>query len=207
MQIRKVTNRKELSTFINFPTSITSQIRFEYHRFGISSAAIDAKRNPLLEHCRWQLFLLENGGVRSSDGFAAFYDLLAQEFWNEKVGHFGYFECAEDEMARQDGCCSKPPALLASRGGLHFHARTLVLCLPGMGLRGGRIYPLPSHHGTVQSAFYNTLYSAFGLEKVKTCCAGKFRWKKATGCRRGSCTDGCHPAAVDIRIRELDISR
>ena len=63
MQIRKVTNRKELSTFIEFP-----YMHYKFDPVWIpplrdeQRGQFDIKRNPLLEHCRWQLFLSEDGG-------------------------------------------------------------------------------------------------------------------------------------------------
>jgi hypothetical protein len=60
----------------------------------------DPKRNPLLEHCEWQLFLLKKDG-QSIGRVAAFIDLLAIDFWKERVGLFGYFESPKDMQAAQ----------------------------------------------------------------------------------------------------------
>jgi ribosomal protein S18 acetylase RimI-like enzyme len=56
------------------------------------------KTNPFLEHCQRQLFLLKEKG-RVIGRIAAFIDTLANEFWKEQVGLFGYFECIPDKTA------------------------------------------------------------------------------------------------------------
>ena len=58
----------------------------------------NSKTNPLLTHCDYSLFLL----VRDNEvigRIAAFIDHLAVDFWKEKIGLFGYYECILDEEA------------------------------------------------------------------------------------------------------------
>ena len=58
----------------------------------------DPVRNPLLEHCEYALFLLEEG-EKPVGRIAAFIDRLAVEAWGEPVGLFGYYECPPDPAA------------------------------------------------------------------------------------------------------------
>jgi ribosomal protein S18 acetylase RimI-like enzyme len=58
----------------------------------------NAKTNPFLRHCRWRLFLLKEDG-KTIGRIAAFVDNLAVDFWKERIGLFGYFECIPDKAA------------------------------------------------------------------------------------------------------------
>jgi len=60
----------------------------------------DPKRTPFLDHCQWQLFVVKDKGEIVGRA-AAFIDSLAVEFWKERIGLFGYLECApRPEVAR-----------------------------------------------------------------------------------------------------------
>jgi hypothetical protein len=59
-------------------------------------AELDESKNPFLEHCERELFLLERDG-RVEGRIAAFVDRLALEDWQEPIGLFGYFECRPDD--------------------------------------------------------------------------------------------------------------
>ncbi len=165
MNIRPVSNRKELSQFIKLPyqhykddSNWIPPLRDEQR------GQFDRKRNPLLEHCRWQLYLLEERS-RVIGRIAAFYDVLAQEFWQEKVGHFGYFECIQDtkagellletaqEWLKKEGCT-------AMRGPWSFVSQEWGSVVEGF-------EPSPVIMGPYNPPYYNSMYSSFGLEKVK----------------------------------------
>ncbi|MEW6406531.1 MAG: hypothetical protein AB1649_32505, partial [Chloroflexota bacterium] len=99
MNIRPVTTKKDLAAFINLPYALYKNdpvwvppLRDEQR------GQFDPQRNPLLDHCEWQLFLLEDGG-KFIGRIAAFIDLLAVGFWKERIGLFGYYECAPDPDA------------------------------------------------------------------------------------------------------------
>ena len=99
MMIRPVVSRKDLASFIKLPYTLYKKdpvwippLRDEQR------GQFDPKRNPLLDHCEYQLFLLEEKG-KVIGRIAAFIDLLAIDFWKERVGLFGYFECIADPLA------------------------------------------------------------------------------------------------------------
>jgi GNAT superfamily N-acetyltransferase len=99
MRVHPVTNKKDLSNFITLPYRLYKHdpvwvppLRDEQR------GQFDPKRNPLLDHCQWQLFLLEDKG-QYVGRIAAFIDLLAIDFWKERVGLFGYYECIPDAGA------------------------------------------------------------------------------------------------------------
>jgi len=107
MRIHPVTTKQDLSSFLNLPYRLYKNdpvwvppLRDEQR------GQFDPKRNPLLDHCLWQLFLLEDAGEYIGR-IAAFIDVLAIDFWKERVGLFGYYECIPDLPPA--GCCSKQP--------------------------------------------------------------------------------------------------
>jgi len=121
-------------------------------------------KNPLLDHCRYHIFLLEEEG-ETVGRIAAFIDDLAVDYWGEPIGLFGYFECPNDQ--------SKADALLSTAAQwLRDH---------GMASMRGPWSFISQEWGSVVEGFeppavimspynplyYNPLYEGFGLIKVK----------------------------------------
>ena len=99
MQLNIVSNRRDLREFIQFPYRLYKEdpnwvapLRSEQW------AQFDPKKNPMLDHCETQFFLLRDGG-RVIGRCSAFVDRLAVEHWGQPIGLFGSFECVEDQKA------------------------------------------------------------------------------------------------------------
>jgi hypothetical protein len=99
MNIRAVLTPGDLKKFIDLPYRLyqadhdwVPPLRDEQR------GQFDPQRNPLLEHCEWQSFLLEDQGLPIGR-ITAFVDRLAVDFWGQPVGLFGYFECVQDSAA------------------------------------------------------------------------------------------------------------
>jgi len=99
MRICQVESRRDMRDFIKLPYELYGRdkiwvppLRSEQEK------QFSQKTNPFLEHCQRQLFLLKEKG-RVIGRIAAFIDTLANEFWKEQVGLFGYFECIPDKTA------------------------------------------------------------------------------------------------------------
>jgi GNAT superfamily N-acetyltransferase len=165
MHIHPVQNKKELTDFINLPYSLyrndpvwVPPLRDEQR------GQFDPKRNPLLDHCEWQLFLLEDRG-KLIGRIAAFIDLLAIDFWKERIGLFGYYECIPDPEASQalleaardwlrgQNCTSM-------RGPWTFVSQEWGLVVEGF-------TPSPVVMAPYNPPFYGEQFGSFGLEKVK----------------------------------------
>ena len=165
MQIHTVQNRKDLAAFINFPyrhyakdPTWVPPLRSEQR------SQFEPRRNPLLEHCEWQLFLLEDDGI-TVGRIAAFIDTLAIDFWKERVGLFGYYECVPDQKAGR--------ALLeAARDWLRSRECT---CMRGpwsfvsqeWGLVVEGFEPSPVVMAPYNPPYYAQHLTSFGLAKVK----------------------------------------
>lgn len=97
MEIHKVESKADLRRFINFP--------YQHYRDDPvwvpplrdeQWGQFDSKRNPMLDHCEYDLFLLVDG--RQIVGrISAFVDHLAVEHWGEPIGLFGSYECVDNQ--------------------------------------------------------------------------------------------------------------
>ena len=101
MIIQRVQSRKDLRDFINLPYRLykddpnwVAPLRSEQW------AQFDPEKNPMLDHCETELFLLKSG-KEVIGRCAAFVDHLAVVHWGEPIGLFGSFECIEDIAGAQ----------------------------------------------------------------------------------------------------------
>jgi hypothetical protein len=99
MNIHTVTTKSDLKKFIRFPYKLYKNdpvwvpplLDEQFSQF-------DQKRNPTLDHCEYNLFLLEDNGVVVGR-IASFIDNIALDLWKEPVGFFGYYECINNALA------------------------------------------------------------------------------------------------------------
>ena len=165
MRIHPVITKKDLKTFINLPYQLYKHdpvwvppLRDEQR------GQFDPRRNPLLLHCEWQLFLLEDGG-KFVGRIAAFIDLLAIDFWKERIGLFGYYECPRDPAAGKlllDAARTwlKEKNCTSMRGPWTFVSQEWGLVVEGF-------TPSPVVMAPYNPPYYADHLSAYGLEKVK----------------------------------------
>ncbi len=99
IEIREVVNASDLKTFISVPWSVyrddpnwVPPLRGELRN------QFKPEKNPFLKHCEWQLFLLKDHN-KIIGRIAAFIDTIAIDFWQERIGLFGYFDCINDQKA------------------------------------------------------------------------------------------------------------
>lgn len=164
MVVHKADSPRDIRDFIRFPYRLYRKdpvwippLRSEL------KAQFNPKKNLFLEHCEWQLFLLkENGKVIGR--IAAFMDHLAMEFWNERVGFFGYFECIQSESAsalllnaaktwlQQKKCSSM-------RGPWSFVSQEWGMVVEG--------FSSPVLMAPYNPPYYKEYMSAYGLKNVK----------------------------------------
>ena len=124
----------------------------------------DPRRNPMLDHCAYTLFLLQDG--RHTVGrIAAFVDSLAVEYWGQPIGLFGSFECAAGAegarlllQAASDWLTARGMARM--RGPWSFASQEWGLLCEGF-------TPSPPLMAPHNPPAYNDYLTAFGLQKVK----------------------------------------
>lgn len=165
MKLHPVTTRKDLAAFIALPYQLYKHdpvwippLRDEQR------GQFEPKRNPLLNHCEWQLFLLKEQG-KVIGRIAAFIDLLAMDFWKERIGLFGYFECIQEAEAGRLLLDAARAWLVsknctAMRGPWSFVSQEWGSVVEGF-------TPSPVVMGPYNPPSYNDTYTRFGLNKVK----------------------------------------
>ncbi len=165
MNILRVQTKTDLQTFINLPYQLYKDdpvwvppLRDEQR------GQFDPIRNPLLTHCEYDLFLLQEAG-KTIGRVAAFIDRLAVEAWGEPVGLFGYYECPHDleasklllDTARE---WLTRHGMTAMRGPWSFVSQEWGSVVEGY-------TPSPIVMAPYNPAYYNDQFTSYGLTKVK----------------------------------------
>ncbi len=165
MQIISVQNKKELQDFINLPYRLykddpnwVAPLRNEQKNQFIAS------KNPMLDHCRYQLFLLYKD-KQIIGRIAAFIDQLALDAWKKPIGLFGSLECIQDSHAAQlllDAARNwlREQKMIMMRGPWSFASQEWGLVLEGF-------TPPPVILAPYNPPYYNDFLETFGLKKVK----------------------------------------
>lgn len=165
MKIHEVGSRRDLRDFIEFPYHLYRKdpvwvppLRNEQKK------QFNPKTNPFLEHCEWQHFLLKDSG-KVIGRITAFIDNVAIDFWKERVGLFGYFECIQDESASDllfnaAKKWLKEKACTSMRGPWSFVTQEWGMVVEGF-------EPSPVIMAPYNPPFYNDYVTGFGLKKIK----------------------------------------
>lgn len=165
MDVRKVDNKADLKRFIELPYHFYQDdpmwvppLRSEQW------AQFDHARNPMLDHCEYALFLLEDQG-QAVGRLSAFTDRLALEHWQEPIGLFGSYECidnAEGSRLLLDAARSwlRQRGMKAMRGPWSFASQEWGVVLEGF-------EPPPVILAPYNPPYYNQHLTAFGMEKAK----------------------------------------
>jgi GNAT superfamily N-acetyltransferase len=100
MQIKQVENKQELKEFIELPYRLykndpvwVAPLRSEQWKL------FTPEGDPLLKHCDYALYLLRDDQGKLIGRIMAFIDHIAIDFWKEKVGFFGSYECIDSDEA------------------------------------------------------------------------------------------------------------
>jgi hypothetical protein len=97
--VKVVESNKDLKTFIDFPYQL-----YKNNRYWVPPLRrdvynlLDVKKNPFWDHSDRALYLAYRDN-RLAGRIAAIIDHNYIEFWGEKTGYFGFFECDDDEDA------------------------------------------------------------------------------------------------------------
>jgi len=165
MQIFPVSSKKELKKFIELPYKIYQNDPVWVPPLHSEVAGqFDMVRNPFLKHCQYQLFLLvERNEVVGR--IAAFIDNLAVDFWQEKIGFFGYFEAPANVEAAK--LLMKTAYQWLKEKGMHkiWGPWSFVSQEWGSVVEG--FSPSPVVMSPYNPPYYNEYYEYFGFKKVK----------------------------------------
>lgn len=165
MEIHRVEGRADLRRFIELPYRLyrddpiwVPPLRNE--QWG----QFDSARNPMLDHCAYDLFLAVDGD-QVVGRVSAFVDGLAVEAWGEPIGLFGSYECIDDarvsrlllEAARD---WLRERGMKAMRGPWSFASQEWGLVVEGF-------EPPPVILAPYNPPYHNDQLEGFGFGKVK----------------------------------------
>jgi ribosomal protein S18 acetylase RimI-like enzyme len=165
MEIRKVEGKADLRRFIEFPYWLYRDDPIWVPPLRSDQwGQFDPKRNPMLDHCQYDLFLLVDG-KQVIGRISAFIDSLAVEAWGEPIGLFGSYECIDNEEGAQmllAAACDwlRKRDMTAMRGPWSFASQEWGLVIEGF-------EPPPVILAPYNPPYYIDQLTAFGLRKVK----------------------------------------
>ncbi len=164
IQIQKVISKHDLHTFVKFPWRVYKgdpnwvppliSERLDY---------LNPEKNPFYQQAEVALFLVRRG--RETLGtIAPFINQSANEYSNEKVGGFGFFEVIEDYVVAErllDTACDwvKARGMSILRGPTNFSNNEA----PGVLIEGVNCPPVMLAAHT--PAYYKTFLERYGMEK------------------------------------------
>lgn len=97
LSIQQVRTRRELNRFIDFPVWLYADNPcYVPHLKSERKQFFDARRNPLFRSVTATYFLAHDPVKGIVGRMTAHIHSRHNEFWNENVGFFGFFECIED---------------------------------------------------------------------------------------------------------------
>lgn len=165
MQIRQVETQNDLKQFIELPYNLYQHDSVWVPPLKSEQAGqYDRKKNPMLDHCEYTLFLLWDGN-QILGRVAAFIDRLALEHWKEPIGLFGSYECIREDQASTKllsaaGEWLKTRSMKSMRGPWSFASQEWGLVCEGF-------EPSPVIMAPYNPPWYNDQMTGFGLKKVK----------------------------------------
>ena len=96
--IKEVTGKQELKTFVKLPWSLFKDDPHWVAPLVMERLEVlDPKKNPYFEHARARLWLAYQDNIPVGRITAQIDELVAENH-NEKIGHFGFFDCINDQM-------------------------------------------------------------------------------------------------------------
>lgn len=165
MEIQQVNSKKSLKDFILFPYHFHRKTRNWIPPLRLDQKNIfDPKKNRILQHNDYAFFTLRNGkGIIGR--IAAYIDEIAINFWKEKVGFFGHYECIEDQEAA-NMLLSAAENWLRERGMEEMRGPwNLVSQDIGFIYEGFEI--LPTILSSYNPSYYNSQVENFSMKKIK----------------------------------------
>jgi GNAT superfamily N-acetyltransferase len=165
MKITQVNTKEDLKRFIKLPYTLyhndpvwVPPLRIEI------KAQFDPQKNPFLNHCKTALFLLWHED-QVIGRIAAFYDELANDFWMEPMGLFGYFECLPNKKAAE--LLLKTAKEWLNQNGMTKMRGPWSFVTQEWGSVIEGFEPSPVVMSPYNPPIYNHYYADFGLEKIK----------------------------------------
>jgi len=165
MNIHEVKTQGDLKKFINFPYHLhrltpnwIPPLKFDQKNI------FNPKKNAVLNHCEYQFFLLyENNKIIGR--IVVYINHIANDYWNEKIGFFGHYECIDDQTAglmllQTAENWLKKRGIMKMRGQWNFVTQDIGFICEGFEVPQ---IVLSSYH----PSYYNNHVLEFGMKKAK----------------------------------------
>jgi len=164
MKLRPVQSKADLRAFIRLPYDLyrgdpnwVAPLRSEQW------AQFDPRKNPMLEHCEYTLFLVEDHG-KVIGRISAFTDRLALEHWGQPIGLFGSYECVDNSEASR--LLLEAAADWLARRGMKTMRGPWSFASQEWGLVVEGFSPPPVILAPYNPPYYNDQLADFGLQKA-----------------------------------------
>ncbi|NOZ42088.1 MAG: GNAT family N-acetyltransferase, partial [Alphaproteobacteria bacterium] len=96
--IKEVTSKSELKQFVKLPWSIFKDDPLWVPPLIMERMDIlNQQKNPYFEHARAKMWLARKDG-KNVGRITAQLDELVEQYHHEKIGHFGFFDCINDQQ-------------------------------------------------------------------------------------------------------------
>jgi len=166
IEVKRVTNRHELLTFVRFPWQVyRNDHNWVPPLISAQLERLDARKNPFLSHAQVELFIAYRR-KKPVGTIAAFVDQRSNEYLGEHMGGFGFFEVIDDyQVAKQllDVACQRVRSwgMVGLRGPTNFSD----LDEPGVLIAGADCPPAMLEAHT--PPYYQTFLERYGLQKYR----------------------------------------
>lgn len=164
-KIKPVTSGSELKKFITFPYRFFRDSSNWIPPLKIDQENIfNPKKNSILRHCDYQLFLLYEQ-KRIVGRIAVYVNFIANQYWDTKIGFFGYYDCIDDPGAASllletGEKWLREKGMQTMRGQWNWVSQDIGFVCEGFDLQ-------PIVLSSYNPPYYNRQVTAHGMEKAK----------------------------------------
>lgn len=207
MDVRPVVTRADRKAFVRFPWRIypgsypawVPPLLAEEHK------RIDPERNPFFLHGDAALFLAYSNG-KPAGRIAAIENRQHNEFHDDRVGFFGFFESVDDPLVAA-ALLDEAAGWVGERGLTSLRGPTNFSTNEECGLLVESFEDAPYVMMTYNPPYYPALLEGWGLAKVKDLLAYEVTYAELDQERLARIGRILDRAELDSRIRPLDMKR
>lgn len=207
VDVRPVVTRADRKAFVrlpwriypsNYPAWVPPLIAEEHKR-------IDPERNPFFLHGAAALFIAYSGG-NPVGRIAAIENRQHNEFHDDRVGFFGFFESTDDPLVA-GALLDEAAAWVRERGLTSLRGPTSFSTNEECGLLVENFGDPPCVMMTYNPPYYPTFLEGWGLAKVKDLLAYEVTYAELDKERLARMGRLLEKSGLDSRIRSLDMKR
>ncbi|HEX9973065.1 MAG TPA: GNAT family N-acetyltransferase [bacterium] len=165
MKIQAVATRLDLKRFIDFPYHLHRHLPNWIPPLKFDQKNVfNPKKNSVLTHCDYQIFLLYDN-EKIIGRIAVYVNHVANDYWKEKIGFFGHYECIDDQNAASQllGTAEqwlRERGMEKMRGQWNFVSQDIGFISEGFDIPPIVLSPY-------NPPYYNDHVAAFGMQKAK----------------------------------------